>query len=234
MAVVGHGCKGGALSAAGDELSSDGDGGATCAERAAPLLDELTAGPAACTVILRFDHDTLAGRGYQIVCGVPTSVSEEAARLAADADVVFAPDTLNPDNPIDEYVFFRPPNDDGAVIAVSAMTAVTVFKAFIWWDGPGYIETPDEWRSHDELLVGCGNSTLVPDSYYDLVAASQGGQAAEDPIPALKLALDTSAALALEQFGSISSAVTLRYPRTVGAFLSSTAEWVVLVNALQE
>ncbi|MBW2276159.1 MAG: hypothetical protein JRF63_01635 [Deltaproteobacteria bacterium] len=136
---------------------------------------------------------------------------------------------LNDPSPEDEYVFYDPPGDFGGCSAVSAETGLSVFGGSIIWGGSGEITYPDSWRSPLELGEECSTpSGVFPTQGYDLV----GGTAldADSVSAAIAVVSQTAVPAAFLVGGYNFNVVVLRYPRTVGVFDPTTAEWIVLWN----
>lgn len=214
---------------AGDE--EDGGGAAEIAALAAELYE---APGQACTVVVRLDYLTLVPLGYQIFCGPRATLTEEEARSRAmlDTGFTYLPDTLNPPNPEDEWIFTFPVADFGSEVAVSADTGLTVFGATTVWMGSGDVEYPIAWRDPAELGSGCSPAGGIP-TYrsYDLTGISP--PPSFEPEVALDVVLQTAVPAAFWSRGAVFDAVVLRYPRAMGGpepFYEPTAEWIVLVN----
>ena len=209
----------------------DGSGAAEIAALAAELYE---APGRACTVVVRLDYLTPVPLGYQIFCGPRATLTEAEARRRAMTDTGFTrlPDTLNPPDPEDEWIFAFPAVDFGAEAAVSADTGLTVFGATTVWAGSGDLEYPAAWRDPAELGSGCSPAGGIPaNRSYDFSGWYP-------PLPSeiqavLDVVLQTAVPAAFWSHGAVFDAVVLRYPRTVGGpdpFWAPTSEWIVLVN----
>jgi len=208
------------------------DLGAACAAEIAALQGEIYKTPGqSCTAVVRLDHDSLALLGFELVCGKYAGVSEAQARAAAFADSGYgqAGKMLNAQSPEDAFVFYESPGDFGGCAAVSARTGLTVFGGSIIWMGTGQITHPKSWRAASLLGAGCPAAGGVPKSQgYDLVNGTALAQTDVDK--AVAVVLKTAIPGAMWKGGYVFDAVVLRYPRSVGAFDPTTAEWIVLVN----
>jgi hypothetical protein len=208
------------------------DLGVACASEIAALQKEIYKTPAqSCTAVVRLDHDTLALKGFELICGKYAKVTEAQARATAYTDSGYGQGgkMVNAANPADEYVFYEAPGDFGGCASVSARTGLTVFGASIIWMGTGKITYPKTWRAASQLGSNCPAAGGIPKSQgYDLV---QGGALQKaDVDKAVAVVLKTAVPAAFWKGGYVFDAVVLRYPRSVGAFDPTTAEWIVLVN----
>lgn len=236
---TGSGAEGGAggvggVGGAGGEGGTAGAGGSSdCAALSQTIATE-TGGVVACTTVVRLDHETLVGLGYEIVCGPYASVDEATARATAQADTGFgtAGQLLSGPTPADAWVFYEPPGDFGGVGVVSARTGRSLFGGSIVWDGAGELTYPETWRPISGLGLACTPevNALPPMARgFDLVS----GQSLAPDLVGAALDVVWSSALpdGLWQGGYVFDAVVLRYPRSVGALDPSTAEWIVLVGS---
>ncbi|MBZ0121321.1 MAG: hypothetical protein K8H88_30270 [Sandaracinaceae bacterium] len=207
------------------------DVSSSCDNQIDDLATLLNIGGRACTVVVRLDYTTRDILGYHVVCGSYASVDEPAARSAAQSATGFggAGAMLNEPSPSDDYVFYESPGDFGGAAAVSARTGQAVFGGGIVWLGHGDITHPTTWRPAAELGSGCDPSGgITTRRGWDL----RGGTAlsAADVDAAVSVVLGTAVPAALWRGGYVFDSVVLLYPRGVGAFDPSTAEWIVLVN----
>jgi hypothetical protein len=87
------------------------------------------------------------------------------------------------------------------------------------------------WTSAVELGPGCGkpNRKLPPSRGFDLVSGMPLAQADVDA--ALEVVWGTALPEGLAKGAYVFDAVVLLYPRSVGAFEPSSAEWIVLVHS---
>ncbi len=204
----------------------------SCAEAAEALSAVLYASEGACTVAVRLAYETREPLGYQVLCGPRREVSEEAARATGEADTgVVGERALHPESPEDAFVFVDPPSDFGGVAVVHARTGLTDFGGGIVWSGTGEITHPESWREPNALLEGCAADFDVPARGYDLVGLTALEQ--EEVEAALEVVRDTAIGAAFARGGSLFDAVVLRYPRRVGVFIPSRAEWIVLLHGGQ-
>ena len=188
------------------------------------------AGGGTCSFVIRLDHDTLRLRSHALVCGEPAIVDEASARANAMAQTEYGGGVaLNPPDPLDAWVFYDAPADFGGVAVVNARNGESVFGGSIVWDGAGDITYP-EW----EYVYGWCHTYAddIAVRGYDLIDGSELEAAEVDAV--MNVVRLTAIPHALGDVGSdlyeLLDAVVLRYPRTVGAFDSSTAEWIAIIN----
>ena len=200
-----------------------------CSGAIEALSAELYASPQACNVVVRLDYSTRMLLGYQVFCGPFASVTEETARTAALRDAMHEGVALNPPSPEDAYVFYQAPGDFGGMAAVSAGTGLTLFGGSIVWDGHGDITYPTSFRDPGLLGSDCPILRPAPSKRgYDLRSGT--ALPAVDVDAALAVVDATAAPGAFWDGGYLFDAVVILYPRTVGAFDPSTAEWVVILG----
>jgi hypothetical protein len=182
--------------------------------------------------VVRLDYTTKAILGYRILCGSYAQTTEDEARATAQADTGYGAvgTFLSGPAPEDEFVFYESPGDFGGVGAVSARSGISVFGGSIVWDGQGDITYPAAWQPAAELGAGCMPPASPPPSRgFDL---STGGILPQAEVDAATLAVwDTALPEGLWELGYVFDAVVLLYPRSVGEFNPTTAEWIVLVNS---
>ncbi|MFO0746188.1 MAG: hypothetical protein U1F43_11010 [Myxococcota bacterium] len=184
------------------------------------------------TAVVRLDHDSLAILGYALVVGAYHALDEAGARGVAEAATGYGSGghfLSGPDAPSDAWVFYEEPGDFGGAAAVSAHTGLAVFGGGIVWDGAGDITWPTAWSPASDLASGCSEAGGPGATRgFDLV----NGEAlsAEQVAAALAPVRQTALLGAMWSKGYVFDSVVLRYPRTVGAFDPSTAEWIVLVS----
>lgn len=183
------------------------------------------------TAVVRLDHDTRALLGYALVLGRYAATDEAGARATAQAETGYgaAGRLLSGPEPEDAWVFYQSPGDFGGVGVVSARTSLAVFGGGIVWDGRGDISYPTAWSPATDLASGC---TTTGDSGrtrgFDLVS----GEALDsgDVDAALAVVRQTALVDAMWSGGYVFDSVVLRYPRSVGVFDPTSAEWIVLVS----
>ena len=195
--------------------------------------------PGYCTAVLRFAFETSEPLGHAFVCApVNSSPSEGQARERANAEVIY---DMQPEikagegelaggaGPASIWAFVESPLDVGGVAVVSAVTGEPVFGGSILWIGVGKIEVPDQWSTAD-LGSGCTRSgSPLPITTINLGLDSMIGQFDSTAVRVLSL---TSA---LPQIwrrwgGDLDRVALLVYPRFVGAFAPSEAEYVVFLE----
>ncbi|TNF28238.1 MAG: hypothetical protein EP329_18235 [Deltaproteobacteria bacterium] len=203
-----------------------------CDDAATSLAATLYVKPQAFTVVVRLDHDSRAVLGYSVVPGAYAAVTEAEARAAAQEATGFgaAGTLLSGAAPADAWVFYEAPGDFGGVGVVSARTGLAVFGGGIVWDGTGDITWPTAWSPAENLASGCDPTSggFGTTRGFDLV--SGGVLDAEAVGAALDVVADTALPAAIWQGGYVFDAVVLRYPRSVGLFDPTSAEWIVLVS----
>jgi hypothetical protein len=214
--------------------NSGGTGGAPvdCAAIAAQIASQ-TGLVGTCTAVVRLDYQSLEILAHAFVCGKYAATDEATARETASADAVFpyaSPagegELLSGPSPPDEWVFYQAPTDFGGAAAVSARSGLTVFAGSIVWMGTGKIMVPAAWETSD-LGAGCGQPAGWSARGFDL----SGGEATEHMRDAADVVLATALPSAFARWGSLLDVVVLLYPRSVGVFDPSTAEYIVLLNA---
>lgn len=193
--------------------------------------DTLWAPPVPCTAVVRLDYQSHIAMGYQMFCGDPADVSLEsaAARALADAGRGSVSESVELPEGLDHFLFYRSASDFGGVSVVSALTGLTTFGGSIVFDGQGGLTYPEVWSSAVELVSGCS---------FDLDGIPQAGVDLRDGSPiddvdyatALDAAVGTGLAGSLHEMLAVTDVLVLLYPRSVGAFDPSSAEWVVMFN----
>jgi len=212
-----------------DGLDTDG-GDVLCQLEIAALTPLVTEPEGGCSVIVRLDHDTLEVLGYRSFCAPYRDLwlDEQAARDLTEC-CSMAGTVLNLPSETELWVFYVTPGDFGDVAVVSNHVVQRVFEASIVWDGMGEIVFPGVWTEPGALGSDCG-TTPMPDSLrsYDLV---EGGTIAEDDLGEVWTVVGSSALpFAMNEQGRPLRAAVLRYPRTVGVFDPTTAEYVVVLE----
>lgn len=207
-----------------------------CATLTAQLAMEI--GPDArmgsCTAVVRLDYDSLSVVGHTFVCGPYGGGDEAAARARADADATFPSAAgagqgrllLDGSRGGGEWIFYQSPSDFGGAAAVSARNGLTVFAGSIVWAGAGKLLVPSQW-STSEIGRDCP-LRMVSMRGFDLRSGTEF-QNGEWSAPA-QVVLSSAIPYAMESVGGVFDAVVLLYPRTVGVFEPSRAEYVVLLN----
>jgi len=188
--------------------------------------------PGVFTLVVRLDYETLEPITYGLAgCGY-SDVSEADARSALYSLSWCGSDgtMLNPPDPQDQYVFWVPSGDLGCVATVSAKGGLPGFNATIIWAGTGQILSPDEWEPIPMLEDECAPICSIDEGRgYDL---ESGTPLSEEEVQQVLAELNrTLLPTASCWIGYVFSTVVLRYPRTIGAFDPTSAEWVVLISA---
>jgi hypothetical protein len=228
---------GGAFAAAGRWGSSftQAEAGRTASECdaiAETMAIEMT--PGYSTAVLRFDYQSLAPLGHAFVTYVRGSTATEAqARARASAEVSFpfasAPagdgKLLASAEKDGKWLFYTEPSDFGGVVVV-ATNGTPLFAGSIVWSGTGEISLPSSWSTTD-FGSGCAPKQMSP-------AASRTFQLASgvtlDPTPATQALQSVLPSIWDTWGGGLSAITVLLYPRTVGAFDPSAAEYIVLLD----
>lgn len=184
------------------------------------------------TVVVRLDHDSLNVLGYAVVAGAYGGVDEATARAVSQAASGYGTQgtLLSGADPADDWVFYQSPGDFGGVGVVSARTGLAVFGGSIIWMGTGDITWPTSWSPASDLASGCSASDggFGTTRGFDLVT---GGALSTGDVDAVLAAVaDTAVLPAIWHGGYAFDAVVLRYPRSVGVFDPTTAEWIVLIS----
>ena len=205
----------------------------TCGEATTALAREIYDGIArACTAVVRLDFETHDPLGYQLLCARYAFTDEADARIIAEADTGFGEGgtRISPEVTEDNWIFYESPGDLGGVGAVSRDTGLSTFGGSIVWDGAGEITYPTAWRDPAELGVACDGIGSVP--YFTAYDLRNGSTLEDDAGADAAIAYIDQTAIPEAFFtgGYLFGSVVMLYPRSVGAFDPSTAEWIVLVN----
>jgi hypothetical protein len=217
---------------AGWSRSDTGDTVSNCAAIAQRLLREMQTGVGACTAVVRLDYTTLDILSYAFVCGKYSATDEASARSSATATAAFpysggagTGNLLSGPPPTDQWVFYTPPIDFGGVAAVSDLTGLTTFAATIIWSGRGEILFPKSFSTAD---LGRGCEVPPPSSVRGISLASDETQSRFQE--AASIVRSTALPAAFTGWGGTFDAVALVYPRTVGGFEATSAEYIVLLD----
>ncbi|MEO7328241.1 MAG: hypothetical protein ABI193_06670, partial [Minicystis sp.] len=227
------GGAGGASSNASSSSSTGAGGGDDC-EAIAASIAKTTTGVGACTTTVRLDYQSKKLLGHHFVCGAYASPTEAQARLTAQTDTGFGAsgEQLAGPSPQDAFVFYESPGDFGGAAAVARSTGLATFGGSIVWSGTGQITYPLDWLPPSALGPGCGPKSMIPPPPargFNL----QGGT----PLPdaevqaAIDVVWSTALPYGLAKVGYLFDVVVLLYPRTVGVFDPTNAEWIVLVDS---
>lgn len=225
-----------------------------CVSAASALASELYDGERQCATVIRFAHDDLDVRGWQVVCGPQVTVAEAEARaVAADiAGIAEAAALLGAQPAEDAYVFYEPPAPEGRVAMVSARSGEGFLGAR--FGGGGELLHPATWRDPEPLREGCPPWEDLPAPWVvDLVApdvgegtATGGGEATTDSdgttagvdgdrprsaeVDAVMTALASTVAPAAVTANGLAHAVLiLRYTPTLEPSQAAGAEWIVTI-----
>lgn len=190
-----------------------------------------------CTAVVRLDYQSLAIRSHAFVCGQGATTNEDSARKAASAAAVFpnasgagAGKLMSAPTDHDQWVFYTAPSDFGGVATISDHTGLATFAASIVWSGTGEILYPKVFDDAD-----MGEGCEVPFSPSDLRFRAidlAGGEAQPRFEDAVRIVLSTALPAATGRLGAEDAVLVLLYPRTVGSFDPTTAEYIVLVNSI--
>ncbi len=210
-----------------------GAGGASSCEALSHAIAKETSGVKTCSTVVRMDYETLSVLAFQIVCGVYDQATEDEARQAAQADTGFgAGSLLSGPNPQDVYVFYESPGDFGGVAVVNVRNGLSVFGGSVVWMGQGDVSYPVTWRDAASLGPDCipaVNALPPPARGFDLRDGTTLD--AKDVEAPLDQAWVTALPDGLLSVGHVFDAAVLLYPRTLGDFDPSTAEWVVSIQS---
>ncbi len=228
---MGGGGGSGAMGGAGAMGGSGGGVPTTCAALVDAISNQ-TGGVQTCTTVVRLDYQTLAIKGYRILCAPYGPTDETAARAVAEAATGYGQGSqfLSGPNPEDEYVFWEPAGDFGGAGVVNARNGIAVFGGSIVWDGEGKITYPASFEPPASLGTDCKSSApLTQARGFDL---SNGGPLSSTAVAAaLGVVWETALPDGLWKNGYVFDAVVLLYPPSVGALNPAVAEWEVLVNS---
>jgi hypothetical protein len=136
----------------------------------------------------------------------------------------------------EEFVFYQLPFDVGGVGVVSAQSGLSVFGGGIIWTGTGDIVYPTTWCPVSGL--GAGVSPPPRPSAYGFDLAREFGRSdfavpqevVDDVVGGV---WSTALPSTLARYHAFSPTVVLLYPRTVGDFNPSKAEWIVFINSMR-
>jgi hypothetical protein len=202
-----------------------------CISAASALVSEFYEFDQECSIVVRVGYTSLEIEGWQAFCAPALSVEESTARQTAQDATGFGLDgaLLGGPTPEDLWVFYEAPGDLGGVGAVSATNGEAVFGGSIIWDGAGDIAHPPTWRDKDPLEEDCPPWGLVQVHGYDLTDGTELTQAEFDPAVSVLEQTALPGSLWSDQ-GILRHTVVLLYPRSVGPFDPSTAEWILVLN----
>ena len=126
-------------------------------------------------------------------------------------------------------MYSESPGTFGGGAGGSAHAGLHAFGGGIVWMGSGDITYPTSWRDPSGLGSGCDASGGIPTVHgYDWVEGRTLTVA--ELTSALAVALQTAIPAAFWGGGYVFDGVVIRYPRSVGAFDPSNAEWIVIVG----
>jgi hypothetical protein len=217
-------CRGGICVPIDSDAGVAGDCTTVAAE-----LQQIGQGSGTCSAVVRLDYLSRELLAYAFACGSYASTSEATARAAAEADTGYGQGKLlSGPAPKDEWVFYSSPSDFGGVSAVSARSGQTLFGGSIVWSGTGNVSYPEVWKTTD-IVDGCGSASFQSIHGFDLRDGS--ALSGTEAVKAVTVVFSSALGYALSHWGIIAEVVVLLYPRTVGDFDPTTAEWVVIVNA---
>ncbi|MBI4814916.1 MAG: hypothetical protein HY791_01580 [Deltaproteobacteria bacterium] len=204
-------------------------GQSPCDERARRLAQEIYAHPGAVTAVARFDYSTYEPLGFEIFAGPYSAISEAEARVRAQTDTGFGTGggLVGSGDP---FVFYQSPGDFGGVGVVSQRTGLSVFGGEIVWDGRGEISYPSSWRPASELRTRCTSSGGLGPSVSGWNLATSSAIQEAELAPVLDRIRETVIPAAIWFGGYVFDTKVILYPRSVGAFDPSSAEWIVFVN----
>jgi hypothetical protein len=229
--VGGIGGAGGVGGAGG--MGGVGGTSADCAALSEVIATE-TGIVGACVTVVRLDYQSLTILGFQIFCGPFDHPDEATARATAQADAGYGSSgqLLGGPTPSDDWVFWQPAGDFGGTGVVGAAQGLTVFGGSTVWGGSGDITYPAAWRPAADLGPACVPmvNALPPDARgFDLgtgMALSAGQITA-----AMDEAWNTALPDGLWANSYVFPSMVLLYPRSIGGFDPTTAEWIVLLSS---
>jgi len=214
------------------DLHVSPDGPVACKAATAALQAEFYAtSGTACSLVVRLDYTTRALLGYQVFCGAYANTNEKTARATAQKDTGYGSvgSRLDPPKAEDAYVFSVWPGDFGGMAVVSKRSGLSVFGGSIIWLGKGDITYPAVWRPAKELASGCATVGAAPPTVgYDMASGMPLG--ATERNAAYDVVKQTAVPAAFWGNGYLFDVVVIKYPRTVGTFDPTSAEWIVIVN----
>jgi hypothetical protein len=143
------------------------------------------------------------------------------AQAAGQGELLLAGNTMG-----SEWIFYQSPSDFGGASAVSTRSGLTVFAGSIVWSGTGTLLVPSQWNTSD-LGSGCP-SVMFPVRGFDLRSGTEFKNG--EYRAAVDVVFGTAIPSAMAKLGGVFEAVVLLYPRTVGAFDPTHAEYIVLLN----
>ena len=188
-----------------------------------------------CALLISFDYETFEPLGWNFSCG-PGDLGlteEEASALTTWGGV----DISEPEGAEDDdrsFIFYTVPVDGGGVGWVSNHAGL-LFDATIEWNGNGAIHYPSEFADPSELGTGCPDLNQGFETRgYDLSTGAIPTTWAlpEGHTEALLDSLQNTAVMRVVQhtFHSQVWIDILAYPRTLGGFDPSTAEYIMVIE----
>jgi len=212
--------------------SSEMDGSlSSCESAKVSLAAEFFAELGSCTVTARFRYQDQEFIGYRVFCSSYDFVDQSTARQVAVADneqgtySIYLPSTES------MHLWYSSPSDIGKVAAVASYTGKSVFGGSIIWDGMGSITLPvGSWRSPGSAGVDC--EFLAPINTIKGIDLRDGNELEASTFNAIIEAIKATAIpAAMWSGGYVEDAVVLLYPRSVGIFDPTTAEYVLLLTS---
>lgn len=228
-------------SESGSEIADGDDGSeisASCSDAIEHLVSTFEAGESdRCALLVSFDYETFEVTGWNFMCGpgdLDLDETEARALTTWGGDEISEP-MDEPDNDR-SFIFYQAPGDEGGVGWVSNHVGL-LFDASIMWDGTGEIHYPDEFADPSELGSGCTpfheeqifelrGYDLTKQNYVTDYLLPEG-----HPLALMNSLLDTAIVHAARQsFGGVFYLDFLAYPRSVGEFDPSAAEYMLVLE----
>jgi hypothetical protein len=193
------------------------------------IAPELAQAGGGCSILVRFNYQTLDPISWTSICGpyVDEMLTEEDARKLSEC----CSDGMRLGAPEDDriFVFHTPAETEGGISVISNHLGQRSFEATILSGGAGDIVFPDDWTPAENLGDNCGADN-PPGEGYDL--AMEGAELDQTELDlVLQAFADTALTQAIEKNSMIQRTLTLAYPRTVGPFDPTTAEYVMIIEA---
>lgn len=191
-----------------------------------------------CHLLVRLDYVSRLPVGYAGICGdaSPTTAAQGLEVLGAfdQADTGEGAEDLahvGAQATPETWAYFDPPADFGGAGIVSARTGQVLWRGSIVWDGTGHHVFPPLWGFASQLGARCPSSTAVTPAA-DAIDFRDGSLLSDTVRDAVLATLDQTVALdALATHGTLAPATVHLYPRTIGEFQPSEAEWIIVLTS---
>jgi hypothetical protein len=216
------------------DATGDGDGddqAAQCQQLADAITQDLSVDDGGCAIIVRFDYETLSPTAWSHQCGSFSEGILDADEARMLGDCCSDGERLAPDDDALFTLFSQPDADaetDGGVKVISHHLAALVLEATIGREGQaGDLQHPGEWSTPENLGSGCEGSAPSGTGYDLTMNGEELADGRRDDVMAAFA--DTALAQAIHDSGTVESAMTLAYPRTLAAFEPSEAEYLLVL-----